>query len=109
MRQILSLPITNTVEFKTFERQMYTLTLGYSLARSMSYSTFRRVVLQYHLTGHPTEFKFMLENNHVISVDDGLATLYRIVEDEGHPREDDGTDSDDETYRKSKRAKLGSV
>jgi hypothetical protein len=51
----------------------------------------------------------MLENNHVISVDDGLATLYRIVEDEGHPREDDGTDSDDETYRKSKRAKLGSV
>jgi hypothetical protein len=109
---IIQLPVKNAVELTAFETVMSDRTLGYSLARSLSYQTFRRLVLQYHLTGAPNGFKCILEHNHFIAMDDGIATLYRMVEEEGDTRlhRDDGTDSDDDDNPKErKRTKRGKV
>jgi hypothetical protein len=107
----MHLPIRNSFEFATFERKMNELTLGYSLARSMSYSIFRRSVLRYHIIGEPVKFKCILEHNHFISVDAGHAHLYRNVEDEDTEedlREDEDSD-DNPRIRKKSKVSRGSV
>ena len=90
-----------------FEKEMYEMTLGYSLARSMSYNIFRRMVLQYHLTGTPKEFKCFLQHNHFISLESGTATLYRIVDEEGVEHGQEDSDSEEEKGRKTKKQKMG--
>ena len=101
---IIDLPIRNTFELATFERKMNEMTLGYCLARSMSYSTFRRSVLRYQLIGEPVQFKCILQHNHFISVDTGHAVLYRNVEDEGEGdlQEEDSEDENPRSRKKSK-------
>ena len=108
---IICLPIRNTFEFATFERKMNELTLGYKLARSMSYSTFRRSVLRYHLIGEPIQFKCILEHNHLISVDAGHANLYRNVEDESTEEElpEDEESDDNPRIRKKSKVSRGAV
>jgi len=106
--------VATAVELAAFERDMHDLTLGYSLARSMSYNTFRRMVLQYHLTGKPTAFKCFLEHNHFLYMEDGIATLYRIVDekgekDEGEKHRQDDSDSDEVKPRPRKKPKVGTV
>ena len=108
---ITKLPVRNKDELAAFENAMSYLTLGYSLTRSMSYSTFRLVVLQYHLTGKPTQSKCILGHNHFIAMDDGVATLYRIVDVETDmcTREEEYTDSDDDNPKEVKRRKCSRV
>ena len=102
---ILHLPVKTQIDLAKFERDMCELTLGYSLIRSMSYSTFRRMVLMYQLTGQPNKFKATLVFNHYLSVDGGMASLYRIVDEDVVDHEDYHTESDDESGKKRKRTK----
>jgi hypothetical protein len=90
------MPVTTGHELSSFETCMHKLTLGYCLARSMAFATFRRTVLQYHVTGKPSSFRSILANNHLISVDDGIATLYRNMEEEEYEYGDgnDNTSTD---------------
>jgi hypothetical protein len=100
--------VATVIGLAAFEKDMYDMTLGYSLARSMSYNTFRRMVLQYHLTGTPEEFKCILQHNHFISLESGVATLYRIVDEEGveHGQEDSDSEEDKIKGRKPKKQKV---
>jgi len=112
VRQVITkLPVRNKDELASFENAMSYLTMGYSLTRSMSYSTFRLVVLQYHLTGEPFQSKCILGHNHFIAMEDGVATLYRIVDLETDmcTREEEYTDSDDENPKEVKRRKCSRV
>ena len=112
VREIITkLSVRNKNELAAFENAMSYLTLGHSLSRSMSYSTFRLVVLQYHLTGEPTQSKCILGHNHFIAMDDGVATLYRIVDVESGmcTREEEYTDSDDDNPKEVKRRKFSGV
>jgi hypothetical protein len=92
-----------------FEKDMYEMTLGYALARSMSYNIFRRMVLQYHLTGTPQKFKCILQHNHFISLECGIATLYRIVDEEGVEHGQEDSDSEEDKVRKKKKQKVGNL
>jgi hypothetical protein len=82
MHQILTqLPVRTSSELAVFEREMSTLTSGFSLRRSMAYTSFRMYVLQSHQTGSMCAMKFALIHNHVISVNDGVAVLYRTIDE----------------------------
>jgi len=86
MRQVLArLPVQNIAQLTTFERELRKLTMGFSVVRSTAYTGFRMSVLQYHQTGQPTSFRAILAHNHFIRVSEGVATLYRNVQDEGDP------------------------
>jgi len=83
MRQVLTkLPIQNIAQLTTFEKELRKLTMGFSVVRSTAYTGFRMSVLQYHQTGQPAAFRAILAYNHFIRVSDGVATLYRNVQDE---------------------------
>jgi hypothetical protein len=86
MRQVLArLPIQNIAQLKTFETELRKLTMGFSVVRSTAYTGFRMSVLQYHQTGKPTSFRAILAHNHFIRVSEGVATLYRNVQDRDDP------------------------
>ena len=86
MRQILArLPIHSVAELASFEKELRKLTAGFSVVRSTAYTGFRMSALQYQQTGHPTDFKTILAHNHFVRVDNGVATIYRNVQDEGEP------------------------
>ena len=108
---ITKLPVGNNDELAAFENALSYFTMGYNLTRSMSYSSFRLVVLQYHLTGEPTQSKCILGHNHFIAMDSGVATLYSIVdlETDMGTREEEYTDSDDENPKEVKRRKCSKV
>jgi len=91
------MPVTTGLDLSSFEKRMQGLTLGYCLARSMAFATFRRTVLQYHVTGKPSSFRSILANNHLISVEDGVATLYRNMEDDNPTTDGDHTTMDMDT------------
>jgi hypothetical protein len=82
MQQVLTQrPIGTTLELAEFEKEMSILTSGFSLRRSMSYNQFRMSVLQCHQTGCFCELKCILMHNHFIFADDGVATLYRNIDE----------------------------
>jgi hypothetical protein len=86
MRQVLAkLPIRDVAQLASFERELRRLTMGFSVVRSTAYTGFRMSVLQYHQMGHPTSFRAILAHNHVVRVTDGVATIYRNIQDEGDP------------------------
>ena len=88
------MPVTTGHELSSLETCMHKLTLGYCLARSMAFATFRRTVLQYHVTGKPSSFRSILAKNHLIPVDNGIATLYRNMEEEEYGGGNDNTTTD---------------
>ena len=109
MRRILTqLPIRTAAELSSFEETMVHLTTGFSLKRCMAYSNFRMKVLQYQQTRAPFEGTFFLVHNHSISVEDGVATLYKQIEEddaeECFDKRENESPSDD---RSSKRTKFG--
>jgi hypothetical protein len=86
MRQVLArLPVQSIAQLTTFEKELRKLTMGFSVVRSTAYTGFRMSVLQYHQTGQPATFRAILAHNHFIRVSEGVATLYRNVQDEGDP------------------------
>jgi hypothetical protein len=86
MRQTLArLPVQNIAQLTSFEKELRNLTMGFSVVRSTAYTGFRMSVLQYHQTGYPTSFRTILAHNHFIRVNEGVATLYRNVQDEDDP------------------------
>jgi hypothetical protein len=79
---IISLPVKNQTDLASFDKHMTNLTLGFSLKRCMAYSDFRMAVLRSHQTKQFTNSKFFLVHNHYISVEKGVATLYRHIQDD---------------------------
>jgi hypothetical protein len=110
---IVQLPVKNNTQLAVFESVVRDLTLGFCLTRSMSYNMFRMALLQNHVTGVSTPVKCILVHNHFISVEDGIATLYRHlsdidVPDPGDEFEDDGDTSSD-NCKKRRRSTCRSV
>jgi hypothetical protein len=114
MRQVITeLPVKNSAQLAVFETVVRELTLGFCLTRSMSYNMFRMTLLRNHVTGVSTPVKCILVHNHFISVEDGIATLYKYVQDTdiadpGDEFEDDGDTSSD-NCKKRRRSTCGSV
>jgi hypothetical protein len=79
---ILKLPVKNAADLSSFDKQMSNLTTGFSLKRSMAYCEFRMAVLRSQQTKETINDKFFLPNNHYISIEEDVVTLYRYVEDE---------------------------
>jgi len=85
---MLKLSVRSAIELSVFESEAKRLSLGSSIVRSMAYSTFRLTVQQYHQIGTPTHFRAILCQNLYISVADGIATLYRNIDEDSAPESD---------------------
>ena len=110
MREILTqMPINTTDELALFEREIVKLTLGHSIKRCMAYTDFRRSIQELHQTRLYMSVKCILAQNHFISAEDGVATLYRHIEEDNTDDIDhDGHDVDDTIDDKpKKRVKSG--
>jgi hypothetical protein len=96
MRQILThMSVETAAELSLFEREVVKLTLGYSIKRCMAYNDFRMSVQKYHQSGVCHDSKSVLAQNHFISLHDGSATLYRLVDEDNKDDHDDQKDVDD--------------
>ena len=85
---MLKSSVRTAVELSIFESEAKRLSLGSSITRSMAYSTFRLSVQQFHQVGTPTHFRAILNQNLYITVADGIATLYRNVDEDSAPVSD---------------------
>jgi len=82
MRHILAmLPVTTLSELTSFEAAMRGATEGFSLSRSLAYNDFRMTVMRYQRSGAPVVFKNILSPHHFIETNNGIATLFRNVQD----------------------------
>jgi hypothetical protein len=110
MRQIIAvLPVHTASQLSVFEKEMGVLTAGFSLRRSISYNTFRMSVLQYHQTGVVSDIKCILTHNHFISTINGIATLYRNIDEEDLVVYDDTVMDEPSNDGSTKRMKHGFV
>ena len=107
MRQIIiERNISNGVELNEFQAEIQMLTLGCNLTRCISYSTFRQKVLQCHQTGTGMHLKCFLSHNHVVTAEDGVATLYRHIQ-EGDDTNAECIEGDDESSCENAKKRRG--
>jgi len=114
MRHVITqLPAKNNAQLAVFETVVRDLTLGFCLTRSMSYNMFRMTLLQNHVTGVDTPVKCILVQNHFISVEDGVATLYKHVQDTDVSHQvgefDEDEDMGGDNSKKRRRSTCSSV
>lgn len=103
-RVILQHTVHDSVHLKTFETELRRLTNGDSITRTVAYSNFRMAVIKLHQKAETTDqpvFKVILPNYHFISVENGIATLYRNTGPETTANNEgvDNGDSDPERDR----------
>ena len=74
--------IRTAAELAEFEKEIVRLTLGYSIKRCMAYHDFRRSIQKCHHMRVGVRIKCSLDQNHFISVEDGIAEFYRHIEED---------------------------
>jgi hypothetical protein len=108
MRQIITVrPISNGVELNEFQAEIQMLTLGCNLTRCISYSTFRQKVLQCHQTGIGMHLKCFLSHNHVVTAEEGVATLYRHIQEGDDTNAEFSIEGDDESSCENAKKRRG--
>ena len=104
---LVELPVHTAAQLAAFEKEIPKYTMGYSTRRCMAYNAFRMTLLQYHHTNLPRTAKCVLPYNNFIAMQDGVATLYRYVQDsspggDDEPQEGYDDSSDDPPRKRAK-------